>query len=116
MVSVTGTSLSIWSPLLLRPAVTAMRSWPEKAVRPNVTDGTARFEVLGDATDTVLIVMPSGKWTSSDPVQPTFWKSLINTVSRRCSGERLRMLSASFRAGPYRVAPDATFAEVTGPS
>ena len=80
--------------------MTAIRSWPENAVRPNVTDGTARFEVVGDDTDTVLIVMPSGKWTSSEPVQPTFWKSLINTVSRRFSGERLRMLSDSFSAGP----------------
>ena len=68
--------------------------------RANATDGTARFAVLGDATDTVLTVMPSGKRTSSDPLQPLRWKSLMRTASRRLIGDRLRMLSASFSAGP----------------
>src|SRR6185503_3024143 len=70
IVSITGTSLSGASPLLLRPAVTVTRSWPENDARAKVTDGTARFAVPGDATDTVLTVMPSGKRTSSEPVQP----------------------------------------------
>ena len=100
MVSVTGTSFSASSPLLLRPAVTVRRSWPENDERANATDGTARFVVFGDATDTVLTVIPSGKRTSSEPLQPLRWKSLIRIASRRLIGERLRMLSASFSAGP----------------
>ena len=100
MVSVTGTSLIASSPLLLSPAVTVSRSCPENEERAKATDGTARLAVLGDATETVLTVMPSGNRTSSDPVQPLRWKSLIRTASRRLIGDRLRMLSASFSAGP----------------
>src|ERR1700738_4361602 len=99
MVSRTGTSFSGASPLLLRPAVTVIRSWPEKEARANVRDGTARFAVSGDPTDTALIVMPSGKRTSSDPLQPVFWKSLMITTSRRLSGDRARMLFARFNDG-----------------
>jgi hypothetical protein len=70
MVSVTGMSFSASSPLLLRPAVTVRRSCPENDARANATEGTARFAVLGDATDTVLMAIPSGKRTSSEPLQP----------------------------------------------
>jgi len=51
-------------------AVTVMRSCPEKEARAKFTDGTERFVGLGVATETVLSVMPSGKRTSSDPLQP----------------------------------------------
>jgi len=100
MVSVTGTFFSASSPLLLRPAVTVMRSCPENDARAKLTDGTARLAVFGDATETVLSVISSPKRTSSDPLQPLRWKSLISTVSRRLIGDRVRMLSASFSAGP----------------
>src|SRR3954452_23991420 len=100
MVRVTGTSFIGASPLLLRPAVTVRRSCPENEARANATDGTARFALPGEATDTVLTVIPSGKRTSSEPVQPLRWKSLISTASRRLIGDRARMLSASFSAGP----------------
>jgi hypothetical protein len=100
MVSVTGTLATGASPLLLSPAVTVMRSWPENDARAKVTDGTARLATPGDDTETTLTVMPSGKRTSSEPLQPLRWKSLISTASRRLIAERLRMLSASFKAGP----------------
>jgi hypothetical protein len=58
---VTGTFLTGSSPLLLSPAVTAIRSWPENVDRANVTEGTARFATSDDATETVLSVVPSGK-------------------------------------------------------
>src|SRR5207249_6857899 len=58
-VSVTGMSLSGASPLLLRPAVTVTRSWPENDDRAKLTDGTDRFAVLADATDTAFSVRPS---------------------------------------------------------
>ena len=70
--SVTLTSCSAASPLLLRPALTVTRSWPENAARPKLTDGTARFAVSLLPTETVLSVMPSGKRASSDPLQPDF--------------------------------------------
>ena len=113
IVSVTGTFFSASSPLLLRPAVTVMRSWPENEARAKLTDGTARLAVFGDATETVFSVIDSPNRTSSDPLQPLRWKSLISTASRRLIGERLRMLSASLSAGPYRVAPDPTLAALT---
>src|SRR4029078_13522989 len=48
-VSVTGTSFNGWSPLLLNPAVTVIRSCPEKLARVKLTDGTDRFAVFVDA-------------------------------------------------------------------
>jgi hypothetical protein len=39
---------------LVTPAVIVMRSWPENDARANVTDGTERFEVFPDATETVV--------------------------------------------------------------
>ena len=71
-VSDTGTFPTASSPLLLSPAVTAIRSWPEKADRPNVTDGTARLRALAEPIGIVVSVIPSGKRASSDPVQPVF--------------------------------------------
>ena len=55
------TSLTGALPLLTRPAVTVMRSWPEKVARANATDGTDRFDVSGLATDTGVQTVPSGK-------------------------------------------------------
>src|SRR5262245_24113974 len=49
--SVTGTSVSLASPLLLMPDVTVMRSWPEKFVLANDTDGTDALVVPSVATD-----------------------------------------------------------------
>ena len=98
--SVTGTSFSGASPLLLRPAVTrdALLARERRARERDRRDREIRRR-RGDATDTVLSVMPSGKRASSEPLQPLCWKSLISTASRRLIGERLRMLSASFSAG-----------------
>src|SRR5262249_56160518 len=97
---VSGTWGTASAGVLLRAGGRVMRSWPEKAARANETDGTARFETFGDATETVLSVIPSGKRASSDPLQPDFWKSLIRTASRRVTCARDRMLSASLTAGP----------------
>ena len=96
--STTGT-LAGCSPRLVIPAVTATRSWPENADRAKVTDGTETLAVSA-ATDIVVSVMSSGKRASSALPQPPFWKSLISTASRRLSADWLRMLSASFSAGP----------------
>src|SRR6185503_18452213 len=93
MVRVTGTFDAGESPLLLNPAVTVIRSWPENDARAKVTDGTERLATPGEATDTVLTVVVSGKRTSSEPLQPLRWKSLIRIASRRLIAERLRMLS-----------------------
>ena len=82
------------------PAVTVRRSCPEKLVRANATDGIETFDVLAPATDTGVRTVPSGRWTSSEPVQPVFWKSLTTTTSFRFCAEALRMLCASLRAGP----------------
>ena len=54
------------------PAVTVSRSCPEKLVRANATDGIETFDELAPATDTGVRTVPSGRWTSSDPVQPVF--------------------------------------------
>src|SRR4051812_27741627 len=91
--NVTGKALCGASPRLVIPAVTARRSWPEKGERAKVIDGTDTLLVPGDATDTVVSVIPSGKCASSELVHPVFWKSLINTASRRLTGDRPRMLS-----------------------
>jgi hypothetical protein len=104
--STTGTLATGWSPLFETPAVTATRSCPEKADRAKVTEGTETLDV----SDMVVSVMPSGNRASSALPQPPFWKSLIKTASRRLSADCPRMLSASFSAGPNRVASELTFA------
>ena len=91
--------MSAASPLLVMPAVTATRSWPENAERAKVTDGTETLAV-SEATEVVVSVVPSGNRASSELPQPPFWKSLMSTASRRLTVDRLRMLSASFNAGP----------------
>ena len=98
--SETGTAAAASALRFVTPAVTVMRSWPENEARAKVTDGTERFVVLPVAIGTGLSVMPSPKWTSSAPLQPARWKSEMRIASRRGSVDRVRMLSASFSAGP----------------
>ena len=98
--SETGTLLTASVPVFCTPAVTVMRSWPENIAREKLIDGTERLPVEGDATETVVSLMPSPRWTSSAPVQPERWKSEMSTASRRGSADCDRMLSASFSAGP----------------
>ncbi len=98
--SKTGTATAASAPRFVTPAVTVMRSCPENEARAKVTDGTERFAVLPVAIGTGVSVIPSPKWTSSAPLQPARWKSEMRIASRRGNVERVRMLSASFSAGP----------------
>ena len=59
--SVTGTFGAAAALRLMTPALTVIRSWPENAARPKVTDGTDTLTGSGWATDTGVSVMFSPK-------------------------------------------------------
>ena len=111
--SVVVRPLTAAAPRLTRPAVTVMRSCPEKLARAKASDGIDTFDVSALATDTGVTIVPSGNRISSAPVHPVFWKSLTSTTSFRLSDDAPRMLCASLSAGPYRVEPDVTLAAST---
>ncbi len=62
---------------LISAAVIVARSSPENDARSMPTFDTARSDVAGSATETGVIVAPSGRWISSWRAHPDFWKSLI---------------------------------------
>src|SRR5262245_32160187 len=96
----------------MTPAVTEMRSWPEKLARENATDGIEMLLGSCVATEIGVSTVASGSRISSAPVQPVFWKSLTSTTSLFLREDAPRMLCASLSAGPYLVDPDPTFAAV----
>ncbi len=82
------------------PAVTVIRSWPEKLAREKATDGIDMFDTSSVATEIGVKTVDSGNRISSAPVQPVFWKSLTSTTSLFLSDDALSRLCASLSAGP----------------
>ena len=100
--SVTGTSLARLVALVGeaggdRHALLA-RERRRARTRPTAPRGS---RCLGRRPTTGVSVMPSGKCTSSEPLQPVFWKSLISDRLAPLAGSIGRGCSrASFSAGP----------------